>query len=175
MLRKMRITIVVALIILLSGCFGSRHQDLQAYIAEVKSRPSGEIEPVPTFSPYKAFKYSAVALRSPFDPPLLAMTTDGTYGRSTVAPNQNRPREYLEEHNFAALTMVGTMVRDGVIWGLVDDGSGGIHRVTLGNYLGKNHGRIVALTPSQIEVVEIVTDGRNGWVENPRALALREK
>lgn len=174
MISREKITIIVALMLSVAGCSGSKHKDLETYMAEVKARPSGEIEPIPTFSPYKAFKYSAVALRSPFDPPLLAMTTDGTYGKSTVAPDQNRPKEYLEEHNFASLTMVGTMVKDGVNWGLVDDGAGGIHRVTLGNYLGKNHGRIVALTPSQLEVVEIVPDGKNGWVERPRSLALRE-
>ena len=174
MISREKITIIVALGLAIAGCSGSKHQDLEKYMAEVKARPSGEIEPIPTFSPYKAFKYSAVALRSPFDPPLLAMTTDGSYGKTTAGPDLNRPPEPLEEHNFASLTMVGTMEKDGINWGLVDDGGGAIHRVTLGNYLGKNHGRIVALTPSQIEVVEIVPDGKNGWVERPRSLALRE-
>lgn len=174
MISREKITLIATLLLSVAGCSGSKHQDLVTYMAEVKARPSGEIEPIPTFSPYRAFKYSAAAMRSPFEPPLLAMTTDGSYGKSTLAPDQNRPPEPLEGYNFAALTMVGTMVKDGVSWGLVDDGAGGIHRVTIGNYLGKNHGRIVALTPSQIEVVEIVPDGKNGWVERPRSLALRE-
>lgn len=160
---------------MLVGCSGSRHQDLEAYMAEVRAKPAGEIEPIPAFTPYRPFTYSVMAQRSPFDRPMLAIAPDGEYGRSVAAPNENRPREYLENHNFAALTMVGTLAGAGGMWALVDDGSGGIHRVTVGNYLGKNHGRIVSITASQIEVLEIVPDGKNGWVERPRTLALRER
>ncbi len=170
-----RLLTVVALLTLLAGCSGSRHQDLEAYMAEVRARPAGEIEPIPTFSPYVPYAYSTMAQRSPFDPPLLALSPDGTQGRSAVAPDDNRPREYLENHNFASLAMVGTISRDGVIWGLVDDGAGGIHRVTIGNHMGKNHGRIISLSATQIEVTEIVPDGKGGWVERPRTLALRER
>ncbi len=167
--------LVAALVALLAGCSGSRHQDLEEYMAAVKAKPSGEIEPIPTFSPYKAYKYTAVALRSPFDRPLQVVAADGNYGRTAVAPDESRAREYLEGHNFASLAMVGTMAKDGVVWALVDDGAGGIHRVTTGNYLGKNHGKVVAVTPSQVEVTEIVPDGKNGWVERPRTLALKER
>lgn len=167
--------LVVALVVLLAGCSGSTHQDLEDYMAAVKGKPTGEIEPIPTFSPYKAYKYTAVALRSPFDRPLQAVAADGNYGRTAVAPDESRAREYLEGHNFASLSMVGTLAKDGVVWALVNDGAGGIHRVTSGNYMGKNHGKVTAVTRSLIEVVEIVPDGKNGWVERPRTLALKER
>jgi type IV pilus assembly protein PilP len=160
--------------LLLTACSGSGGDDLDTYIAETKAKPAGEIEPVPTFRPYTAYKYSAVALRSPFEAPQLAVTPDGDYGRVTVAPDESRPKELLESFNFASLTMVGTLERDGATWGLIDDGQGGIHRVRVGNYLGKNHGRIVSLSRSQVDVLEIVPDGKNGWVERPRTLALKE-
>jgi type IV pilus assembly protein PilP len=47
--------------------------------------------------------------------------------------------------------------------------------VKVGNYLGKNHGRIKMIDESRVEVVEIVPDGKGNWVERPRTLALREK
>jgi len=95
--------------------------------------------------------------------------------RTGVKPDLNREKEYLEEFNIAGLSMVGTLERSGVLWALVDDGDGGIHRVAQGNYLGKNHGVIVAASSRQIEVVEIVPDGVGGWVERPQVLQIVEK
>jgi type IV pilus assembly protein PilP len=157
----------------LGGCAGG-HEDLDTYIADTMARPSGEIEPVPTFRPYKTYKYAASALRSPFEAPQRITAVDSEYGRVAVAPDETRPRELLESFSFAALTMVGILEKDGIIWALIDDGRGGIHRVTTGNYLGKNHGKIVSLSGSQVDVIEIVPDGKNGWVERPRTLALKE-
>lgn len=169
--------LVIAGCVLLSGCAGDgNHNDLQKYMKEVKARPVGEIEPLPTFRSHKTFRYGAIAMRSPFDAPLLAGSGDSVVGKSTVEPpNENRKREYLESFNFAALSMVGILSRQDQIWSLIDDGSGGIHRVTVGNYLGKNYGRITAISNARVDVIEIVPDGKGNWVERPRTLGLNEK
>jgi type IV pilus assembly protein PilP len=172
--RVSTVTALVLVVVVVSGCGGGSHQDLENFMTEVKARPAGEIEPVPTFTPYKVFRYSAAAMRSPFEPPQVAVAADGTYGKSTLAPDDNRRKEFLEGFNFASLSMVGTLVKNQVVWALISDGQGGIHRVTTGNYIGKNHGKIVALNTAQIDVVEIVPDGKNGWVERPRTLAIKE-
>jgi type IV pilus assembly protein PilP len=55
----------------------------------------------------------------------------------------------------------------------VRDPDGGIHRVTEGNFLGRDHGKIVELTDTYLAVVEIVSDGTSdGWVERPRTIEL---
>lgn len=172
--KKIAVCAILSGTVLIVGCAGSGHEDLDAYIAETLAKPSGEIEPVPTFRPYKSYKYSAAALRSPFEPPQAITSMDADIGRVAVAPDESRAKEFLESIGFSSLTMVGTLERDGVIWALVDDGRGGIHRVTTGNYLGKNHGKIVALSKAQVDVIEIVPDGKNGWVERQRTLALEE-
>ena len=38
--------------------------------------------------------------------------------------------------------------------------------------MGMNQGRIVGISPTQIDLVEIVPDGRDGYVERPRTLVL---
>jgi type IV pilus assembly protein PilP len=69
--------------------------------------------------------------------------------------------------------MVGTLERGGEDWALIKDPEGGIHRVQVGNFLGRNHGKIVELTETYLAVVEIVTDGTSdGWVERPRTIEL---
>lgn len=168
---------VIAGCVLLSGCAGDRsYNDLQNYMQKVKARPVGEIEALPTFRSHKTFRYGAIAMRSPFDAPLLKGSGESIAGKNTVEPpNENRKREYLESFNFAALSMVGTLSRNGNMWSLINDGSGGIHRVTVGNYLGKNYGRITAISNGKIDVIEIVPDGKGNWVERPRTLGLSEK
>ncbi|WP_339645291.1 pilus assembly protein PilP [uncultured Porticoccus sp.] len=171
------LTFLIAGCVLLSGCSGDKsYNDLQNYMQEIKSRPVGEIEPLPTFRSHKTFRYGAIAMRSPFDAPLIAGSAESVAGKSTVEPpSENRKKEYLESFNFAALSMVGILSRKGQMWSLINDGSGGIHRVTVGNYLGKNYGRITAISNAKVDVIEIVPDGKGNWVERPRTLGLNEK
>jgi type IV pilus assembly protein PilP len=44
----------------LAGCGQSSQQDLIDFMEETKRRPKGQIEPLPTFSPYQPFTYSAM-------------------------------------------------------------------------------------------------------------------
>jgi len=158
---------------LLGGC-GGDFADLDAYMAEVKARPVGAIEPIPTFKPYQSFTYSAQSLRAPFDIPLSAKEAAVQVGK-TVKPDLLRAREFLERFNIEGLQMVGTLTQKGTLWSLIKDEEGGVHRVRVGNFLGKNHGRIVAATETDISVVEIVPNGVGGWIERPRTIKLTEQ
>ncbi|MBL4632200.1 MAG: pilus assembly protein PilP [Paraglaciecola sp.] len=177
MARLISFLIIWVSMVLISGCSaGDQHGDLHAFMKKVRAKPSGEVKPLPTFRSYKTFSYSAMAMRSPFEAPLELAVIDSISGDNKVQPpDEHRKKEYLERYNFAALTMVGIISMNEQIWSLVNDGSGGIHRVTTGNYMGKNHGRIISVTNSKVNVVEVVPDGKGEWVERPRILALNEK
>lgn len=161
------------LALLLAGCGGSSsHADLRTFMDHTRVQPKGEIEPLPVFASYTHFSYSAMAMRSPFDAPFTLDELEAD-ARASNAPDENRLREPLESFNFSAFSMRGGLRgADGVQWALVGDGDGGVYRVTLGNYLGRNHGRIVAVTDERVDVIEIVPDGRGGWLERPRTLSL---
>ena len=160
---------------LLVGCgAGSDHADLKDFIRETKARPTGQIKPLPTFKPYESFVYSAMRLRSPFEPPAKEQKRFVSTN-SNVKPDFAREKEYLEQYEFLELTMVGTVEQKGVLWALINDSEGVIHRVRRGNYLGKNHGKITTLSLDKIDVIEIVADGVDGWLERPRAISLKEQ
>lgn len=170
-----KIALVFFSLALLSGCSAGReHQDLVRFVEKSRNEPVGEIEPLPTFQPYQSFKYGAVALRSPFEKPLKVKDAGPADGKVAVKPDENRKKEYLERFNFAAFTMVGSVEQDGIKWSLIDDGQGRVHRVKPGQYLGKNHGFVVSVSDTRVKVKEIVPDGKSGWVERPRTLAIRE-
>ena len=56
---------------------------------------------------------------------------------------------------------------------LIQDPDGGIHRVQVNHFLGRDHGRVVEMGATFVAVIEIVPDGtEGGWVERPRTIEL---
>jgi len=162
-------------LVFLTGCSQSADtSDLKQFVNKVMSTPRGRVEPIPEFKPYEYFSYSASALRSPFGQPIIE---DNEVAINTnvgnVRPDMDRAREYLEQFPIGELSMVGTLQKpDGALWALVRDSSGGVVRVRKGEYMGQNHGRIVAIADNRINLIEIVPNGMGGWIERPRTLAL---
>jgi type IV pilus assembly protein PilP len=56
----------------------------------------------------------------------------------------------------------------------VQANDGLVHRVAVGNHMGQNYGRIVAISDSEIQLVEIISDGLGGYLERPAAIALAD-
>jgi len=169
---------MLASVALLSGCSGSgEFGDLQAYVAEVNARPKGRIEPLPEFKPYESFNYSAAGLRGPFTAPveIKLVKYQQERAKSNVKPDLQRPKEYLENFSVDAITMVGTLaLTEDDVWALLDDAEGGVHRVKVGNYVGRNHGKVISINPGSVDLIEIVPDGHGGWLERPRAIKLQD-
>ncbi|MFT5083394.1 MAG: type IV pilus assembly protein PilP [Lentisphaeria bacterium] len=158
------------------GCSsGGDQNDLKVYIQQIKNKPSGNIEPLPAFRPYEPFIYGAAIKRSPFDKPLDVKRRVYASSGKDVNPDFNRPKEHLERFDLSSLKMVGVIEKQNVLWALLSDKSGTVHSVKKGNYVGKNHGRIVEATEIKIELIEIVSDGLDGWLERPSIIALAEE
>lgn len=169
-----RVLLSSFLMLSLGGCGSSDFSDLQAYMDEVRARPKGQIEPLPQPEPYENFTYSASALRSPFQPPIKIDLVKREKGSKEIKPDETRVKQFLEGFNIELFEMVGTLANDNGSFALVS-GAGGVHRVKVGDYLGRNDGRIVAIDSAKIDVVEIVPDGDGGWLERPRTLTLKER
>ena len=161
--------------IAVAACSSSGNvSDLQRYVDDVSSKPRGRVEPIPEYKPYESFSYSASALRSPFGLPAIAEETEKiSLNGFSVRPDPDRAKEYLEQFSVDQLGMVGTLQKpQGDLFALIRDGYGGVVRVKEGEYMGRNHGRIVSIQDDRINLIEIVPDGQGGWLERPRTLAL---
>jgi type IV pilus assembly protein PilP len=151
----------------LTAC-GSGKSDLEEYIDKVKAKPGGRIEPLPQVKPYELFTYEADNLRSPFVP-------DRPAGRAGVVgprPEASRPKEYLEQFPIDTLAMAGTVSQANTTFGLVQTQDGLLHKVRPGNYIGQYDGRVVAVTPSEIQIEELVPDGIGGFYKRSATIAL---
>lgn len=173
--RKSPLVIPFLAIVLtaLAGC-DSQQDDLNRYIAEVKDRPATPIPPIPAVRTYTPYKYEGLLGRDPF-------RTSTSEGSDQVAssgpakgprPDLQRPREYLERFELDTLMMVGTFAKEASEWALVKDPDGVVHRVAVGNYMGKNHGKVSRIRNDQVQLSEFIADGVGGWLVREASIAL---
>ena len=165
-----RLNLMSLSVILLAGCTGGR-EDLEQWVDQTLARPPGEVEPLPQVETPEPVVYDAYDLRDPFLRPRPDEQETDSAG-SGPQPDPDRRREFLEQFPLDALDMVGTISIGDQTYGLISDPEETIHRVSEGNYLGQNHGRILQVTPRTIEVMELVPDGADGWMEREAQLAL---
>ena len=165
---------VVMLSMMLSACSDFGMQDLQEYIDQVKARRAGQIESLPEIKSVETFIYQEGERRDPFMPPDRKIRKDTPAVVGGVSPDINRRKEELERYPLSSLKMVGILRQENEFWGLVVADDGTIHRVKNGNYLGQDHGQILRISESRIEMVEIVSDGQDGYHERSAFLALNE-
>jgi len=159
-------------LLLIAGCSSSNdYQDIKTFMDQVDAKGKGTIEPLPEFLPYQAFAYSAGNMRSPFEPPIVVKPIDPNK-KLAVKPDPNRVKQFLEQFNIGSIAMVGTLSQGARLFGLVRDPQGGVHRVQLGDYMGMDNGKILAIEENKIELLEIVSDGTGGWVERERTVNL---
>ena len=70
--------------------------------------------------------------------------------------------------------MLGTINKDRAVFALVKAPDGVVHRVTMGNHMGQNYGKIVAISDTSVDLVEIIPDGFGGFMERQANLALSQ-
>jgi type IV pilus assembly protein PilP len=163
-----------------AGCSSGDLGDLETYVTEVRSRGGGKIEPLPEIRPYERYLYASAEAgsRDPFQPFFQAKR--GPQIDRQLSDAQRRFIEEMETHNpeelenfeLDSLRMVGNLQNEQELWGIVLDTDSTVHRVKVGNYMGRNFGKITSIGEDKIELREIINDGQGGWDERPASLAL---
>ena len=167
------------------GCVNRDKSDLDNYVAEVLQRPGGQIEPLPPIRPYQRYLYQSAdaKLRDPFQTFLnkapdqevaLEHRNDAVQQRYADEISAHN-REELESFELDSLRMVGTLQNNDELWGIIQDNAGTVHRVQIGNYLGRNYGKILNIQEERIELREVTKDPDGRWEERQASLALNEK
>jgi type IV pilus assembly protein PilP len=158
---------------LLAAC-GAQQDDLNRYIAEVKARPATPIPPIPAVRTYTPYKYEGLLGRDPFRQSTSEGADQVASGGPATGPRPDlqRPREYLERFELDTLTMVGTFEKETSEWALVQDPDGVVHRVAVGNYMGKNHGKVSEISNDEVQLSEFIADGVGGWLVREASVAL---
>lgn len=170
-----RLFAITAAALLLSGC-GRDMADLETWVAEVKARKSRAIDPIPQMKQYEAYAYVVENRRDPFVVSQGSERTPLAGGDSATAirPDLNRSKEPLEEFPLDALRLVGVVSFNARTYALVKAPDAVIHRVTVGDHLGQNYGRIGRVSEAEVTLTEIIPDGFGGYIQRPASLAASE-
>ena len=175
---------VLASAVLMSGCVSKDMSDLEQYAQEVHARKGGKVEPLPPIKPYQRYLYRSadLGLRDPFlsfsrEPENVDTPEKVVDPRQQEFANEilTHNRQELELHELDALRMVGILENPEHLWGIIIDPDGTVHRVEVGNYLGRNFGKVINIQEDRIDIREIIQDSQGRYEERQAALALAEQ
>jgi len=152
----------VVLIGLLSGCQDKSMSDLKSFVNDAFKDSKPDIEPLPVVVPFKGFAYSAEELNDPFANENIE-PEDNTSG---ARPDENRPKDPLEEFPLDALRLVGTLSQKGKPWVIVKTTQGSALLAEVGDYMGENNGEIKRISTEEraVFLTETVLDASGRWI-----------
>lgn len=162
----------LALGLSLTGCGEPDLSGLENKLGDLRADPSGlELPPVPDLPHYDTVDYDQSSRRSPFlaRQPAPEAAPEGSID---LAPDSDRPLEPLEAYPLDKLSLVGTLSVGNRPSALVRAPGGEVHRLTNGDHMGTDYGRIVSITERAVQLVEVVNNGRGSWIEHTRQLTL---
>ena len=170
-MNKFTFSSLIMFSMLFVGC-DSRIDAVNQAMSDIRKQTPVTIEPAPEFTPVPTFGYAAQQLRNPFFPSSLADELIELSGKK-VYPDLSREPQPLESYSLDLLNFKGSLKGgSGNIIALIQTPDREIERVQVGNYLGLNQGRIINIAPTRIDLLEIVPDGSDGYIERPRSLIL---
>ena len=170
-----RLLAVIALVSFLVGCNKqSGVADLKKFTTNAYKDRKPQVDPLPALKPVQVFIYQASREADPFNQAnLRKQSTDKKeVGAGENGPDLTRRKEALEAYPTDALKLVGVMEQNGITWAIVNAPDNTVHRVTEGNYLGRNHGQITRVKGGKVKVVELVRNPVGKWEKKPATLIL---
>ena len=151
-----------------TGCGRADLGELQAYIDEVNGRVAPVLESVPVFAPPEW----AAAPSTRVDPFKSFDAAEKPFVEPDAHPDRHAPQA-LERYALDTLRMVGIMEFAGEIRALIQAPDGVVHRVSAGNYLGENAGKVTYISETGVELREIIADPQGQWIERNASIDLR--
>lgn len=173
------LSVIVTGVVILTGCFGGKDNELQQWMVEQKGNTPVKITPVAEPKKFKPQAYTQEAAMEPFNNQKLlqALRKDSTQSAANLAlisPELVRRKEVLESYPLDTVSMVGTLNKKNTLVALLRVDKL-LYQAKVGNYVGQNYGRITKISDSEIVLREIAQDAAGEWIERKVDLRLQAK
>ncbi len=173
-----RVFFIIIFGLFLSACNKNRGvEDLRLFTINAYKDHIPEVEPLPPLRPNPVFIYTGSKKKDPFNKANLAIQSTKAVnpggGGGEAGPDLTRRKEPLEAYPIDALKLVGMLTQNGIDWAIVLAPDKTVHRVTEGNYLGKNYGEIVRIKGNRLKVVELVRNPVGKWKKKEETIVFR--
>lgn len=170
---------VLAVSLALAACTQSGQEELQQWMNEQRARTRPKVEPIPEPKKFTPQAYTQERAGDPFSNQKLTQalkreSAQTSTTASLVAPELARRKEPLEAYPLDAMTMVGSLIKQGKPVALIRVDNL-LYQVRPGNYLGQNYGRIMKVDETEVVLREIVQDSAGEWIERTATLQLQER
>ncbi len=186
-MKKHNFLLFIACTVALAGCnpFSAKQSEVEDFIAttdaagkNITKRYQPKIRKI---KDYKVYQYKE-ELKDPFrarefvakDTPLPAPPETTNKKRCeppSCVPPKKHPKSVLEDFSLDTLEFVGTLANDRNV-GLIQTPSLGVVKVRVGEYMGKNNGRVLAIKESAIILQEKIYNS-GLWKDKKTVLIIR--
>lgn len=171
--------VLAAMVLTLAGCSVSGEDELRQWMTAQRSQSRPKVSPISEPKQFKPESYNQVTAMEPFSNQKLTQalkreSTQATANGALLAPELARRREALESFPLDAMTLVGSLTKEGQPVALVKV-ENLLYQVRPGNYLGQNYGRVTKIAETEVTLREIVQDASGEWIERTATLQLQER
>lgn len=170
---------LLAVSLALAACSQSGQEELQQWMNQQRAQTRPKVEPIPEPKKFTPQAYTQERAVDPFSNQKLTQalkreSAQTSTTASLVAPELARRKEPLEAYPLDAMTMVGSLIKQGKPVALIRVDNL-LYQVQAGNYLGQNYGRIMKVDETEVVLREIVQDSAGEWIERTATLQLQER
>ena len=160
--------LLILLPLLLLGCAAEEHQDLRQWMRDEAKGMKGKVAPLPEITAFPVVSYETESLTPPFAAGKI-VTLEVAADKS--APDRTRPQQPLEIFPLEDLKIMGVIMAGTVPYALIQTPPPNKPKhVRVGEFMGRNFGKIAAITREGVTVVETVKDANGAWVTQEKLL-----
>lgn len=154
--------------LLLLGCASEEHQDLRQWMRDEAKGMRGKVAPLPEIAAFPVVSYETEMLTPPFAAGKI-VTLEGAADKT--APDRERPQQPLEIFPLEDLRVTGVIMAGAVPYALIQTPAPNKPKhVRVGEYMGRNFGKIKSITTEGVTVIETVKDANGAWVTQEKLL-----
>lgn len=159
-----RFSLILGFLLSLSACSKDNNAEkITHFTQSVKNEITPHAEALPEFHSPLPISPVAPLKRNPFAPEIAS---------SQLKPIMNPSTGPLTQFSLSDLVFVGYLYQGKEATALIKAPNHLIYSAKVGETLGKNFGKITAITANQIEIEELIPDGLGGWARRSNQLTL---
>lgn len=162
------------------GCT-SEHQDITDLVQYVETQqkitPPQKVEDLPWFRFQQDITVDAEKLSNPFVDTATLKTKSAKpliNSRDALKPDLKRNKMPLEAFKLSDLDFLGVIAQSQELWAIISNiDTNATSIVKVGDYLGKHYGRIIKITPKEIDLDQRIQSHDGTWVQKIATLQLQ--
>jgi type IV pilus assembly protein PilP len=159
--------------VMVAGCQNDQG-DIQLWMREQAAGMRGAVKPLPEIKIFPVVDYIALGDMEPFNVARIEPAKPERLRADDPRLDPDRQREPLEAYPLETLKMVGVLGKGKSIHALVQADKA-LYQVHVGNFIGRNYGKVIAINQDSLELQELVEDLNEGWVERVTTVQLQER